>query len=95
MTAEERARKLMERFGGEHPDLRPGFVAVTIEALTETILAAQREAVERCAKACMACSNKADINQSYNDGFVIATRACAQQILTLASEYGEESCTSE
>jgi len=48
MSAEERARQFMERYGGEHPDLRPGFAVVTIEALTETILAAQRETIERC-----------------------------------------------
>jgi len=88
MNAEERARKLMERFGGEHPDLRPGFAAVTIEALTETIRAAQREAEARMRERCAALAGAQVMRMN---GLQIQTA-----IDDLLSEYGEESChTSE
>ena len=91
MNAEERARKLMERFGGEHPDLRPGFAAVTIEALTETIRVAQREAEVMMRERCIIA-----LTEKLPQHGPIHVSEARSVIRALPSEYGEESChTSE
>ena len=91
--ARERAKELMDRAGGGHPDLRPGFAAVTIESLTEAIEAAQIDAENRAIERCriVARDHTCDPRCKDEGSGSMCDMTIMQDIGALLSEYGDES----